>query len=284
MASKNLKLKETIFFNGKFIASEQAKISVFQPGLLYGWGLFETMRYYNGKIVYFHEHLKRLQNCARLIKIKLPYPPAKIKLAIDKTVKLNALKDACVRVNLWKGEVNSEVSIQAKRYKPYPSQKYQKGFRCQISQFKNNEGSYLSRIKSNNYLLHQLAYLQAQSKGFDEAIILNNRGLVSEASRSNIFLLKGKDLFTPALECGCLEGITRKVIFDLAKKHKLKIQEGSFSLQDLYNADEIFLTNALMGLMPVASIEEYWAANRAKTENLTALFMKDYTRLLKRGN
>ena len=277
-------LKETVFLNGKFIPIEEAKTFLFQPGFLYGWGLFETMRSCEGKIVYLNEHIKRLQDSSRLIKIKVPYSTAKIKTAIHKTVVINELKDAKVRLNLWKAKRSYEISIMAEKYQPYPLGEYKKGFRCQISQAKCNEGSFLSGIKSQNYLIYQLAYIQAQEKGFDEAIMLNNRGVVVEASRSNVFLIKGQDLFTPSLECGTLAGITRKAVFDLAAKLKIKIQEGEFSLQDLYHADEIFLTNSLMGIMPVASIEEYWSPNKANKEMLTQVFIKEYAWLLKHGD
>ena len=277
-------LKETAFLNGKFIPVEEAKVFLFQPGFLYGWGLFETMRSCEGKIVYLNEHIKRLQDSSRLIKIKVPYSAAKIKTAIHKTVELNELKDAKVRLNLWKAQRACEISITAEKYQPPPLGKYKKGFHCQISQAKCNEGSFLSGIKSQNYLIYQLARIQAKEKGFDEVIMLNNRKVLAEASRSNIFLVKAQDLFTPSLECGTLAGITRKAVFDLAEKLKIKIQEGEFSLQDLYHADEIFLTNSLMGIMPVASIEEYWSPNKANKEMLTQVFIKEYARLLKHGD
>ena len=277
-------LKEIVFLNGKYIPIEEAKTFLFQPGFLYGWGLFETMRSYEGKIVYLNQHLKRLQDSSKLIKIKVPYSTAKIKTAIHKTVETNDLKDAKVRLNLWKAKRSYEISITAEKYQPYPLGKYKKGFSCQISQAKCNEGSFLSGIKSQNYLMYQLAHIQAKEKGFDEVIMLNNRKVLSQASRSNIFLVKAQDLFTPSLECGALAGITRKAVFDLAEKLKIKIQEGEFSLQDLYHADEIFLTNSLMGIMPVASVEEYWSPNEANKEMLTQVFIKEYARLLKHGD
>jgi branched-subunit amino acid aminotransferase/4-amino-4-deoxychorismate lyase len=283
MTIQNPKLKEIVFFNGKFIPQDEARASVFETGFLYGWGLFETMRSYQGGIVYLNEHLKRMQASSKLIKIKFPYPLAKIREAVKKTIKINSLQDAYIRINLWKSGHGSEISIIAKKYESYPSQKYKKGFYCQISQFRNNEGTFLIKIKSNNYLIYQLAYLEAKNKGFDEAILLNNRGFVAEASRSNIFLVKEARLFTPSLECGCLDGITRKVVFDLAKKYNLKIDEGNFTLQDLYNSDEIFLTNSLIGIMPAAAIEEYWARNKSSKDKLTPFLMKEYDRLLRRG-
>jgi branched-chain amino acid aminotransferase len=268
-----------VFLNGKFIPVEEAKISLFQAGFLYGWGIFETMRAYKGKIVYFNEHLKRLESSSKLIKIKIPYSLAKIKSAIQETVDINGFEDAYVKLNLWKSEHGSDISVTVKEYDPYPAQKYKRGFHTYVSQTRNNEGSFLSRIKSHNYLLYQLAYLEAKNKGFDEAIILNNRGYITEASRSNVFLVKDGPAFTPSLSCGCLEGITRRVILDLAKRNHIEIFEGNFTIHDLYGADEAFLTNSLMGVMPINSIERQ-PVSRGK---ITKLFMTQYNSLLRNG-
>jgi 4-amino-4-deoxychorismate lyase len=169
--------------------------------------------------------------------------------------------------------------VIARQYNPYLLKKYRHGFSTCVSGFRQNEYSILARIKSTNYLLCKLAYLEAKEKGFDEAIILNNRGYVAETSRSNIFLVKDGQVFTPSLSCGCLEGITRRAIFDLAKRNHIEIFEGNFTIQDLYDADEVFLTNSLMGVMPINSIKRQ-PMRRGK---ITQLFMTQYNLLLKNG-
>jgi len=131
--------------------------------------------------------------------------------------------------------------------------------------------------------LYQLSLGQAQDKGFDEALILNSRGFIAEAARSNIFLVKGDALFTPTLSCGCLAGITRKVVFDLAKRNNIKIYEGRFILKDLYEADEAFLTNSLMGVMPLVAVEKH-LIKKGLRGKITGYFIKKYNSLLKNGN
>lgn len=273
-------MKQTIFLNGKFILPKDAKTSVLTSGFLYGWGLFETMRSLNNTIVYFDEHLKRIKNSSRLIDLEFPYSLAKLKEIIKRTVRINGIKDAYVRMTLWKSDSGTDVLVMTRKYQPYSLQKYKSGFRACICSFRQNENSFLARLKTTNYIFYQLAYKEAKKRIFDEAIILNNRGYITEGSRSNIFLVKGEALFTPALECGCLDGITRRVIFDLAKKYRIPVYTGNFTLQDLYEADEAFLTNSLMGVMPLASLERK-PIGKDKCRKLTRFFIEKYTYLLR---
>lgn len=273
-------MAEIVFFNGKFISRQEAKVSVLTPGFLYGWGVFETMRADNKKIVYFDAHLKRIKNSCRLINIRFPYGLNKFKKIIAEAVKICQEKDAYLRLSLWKSEKTTDILISVKKYQPYPAGKYKKGFSAYISSFRQNENSFLAKIKTANYLFYQLAYQEAKKKCFDEAIILNQRGYLCEGSRSNIFLVKDNSLCAPALECGCLDGITRKVIIDLAKKDKIKFYAGKFTIQDLYEADEAFLTNSLMGVMPLASVDNK-LIGRGKWGKITRLFMHKYNLLLK---
>lgn len=273
-------MKKIIFLNGKFVLQEEVKVSVLTPGFLYGWGLFETMRSYHNKIVYFNQHLVRIKNSCRLMDMKFPYPLAKLKEIIKKTVKINDFKDAYVRLTLWKSDPGTDTLITVRKYQPYSYRKYRQGLRACIYPFRQNENSFFVRLKTTNYLLYRFAYLEAEDKGFDEAIILNNRGYIAEGSHSNIFLVKDKEIFTPALECGCLDGITRRVIFDLAKKHNIRIYEGNLSIRDLSTADEAFLTNSLMGIMPLASLERK-TIGKNKCKKLTRFFIEKYHCLLR---
>lgn len=274
-----IKMKEIIFLNGKFILPEQAKVSVLSPGFLYGWGLFETMRSYHDKIIYFDEHLIRIKDSSKLIGMKFSYSLGKLKQIIKQAVKLSGFPDAYVRLTLWKSDSGIDTLIIARKYRPYPKAIYKHGFCAGISSFRQNEDSFLTQLKTMNYLLYQLSYLQAQDKRFDESIILNTRGYISEASRSNIFFIQDNQLFSPCLECGCLRGITRKVIFDLAKKYSIPLNEGKFRPDDLYNSDEAFLTNSLMGVMPLTSIENR-IIGKGKSGRLTRFFIRKYNYFL----
>lgn len=273
-------MKEVIFLNGRFVLSQEAKVSVLEPGFLCGWGLFETMRAYRGRIVYLGEHLKRLKNSCRLIKMECPYSVVKLKRIIEKTVKFSNFKDAYVRLTLWKSEKGTKTLIVSRRYRPYSFQKYRRGFRLTISRFRQNEDSMLAAIKTTSRLWHEISFKEAKDRSFDEALILNTKGYIAEASRGNIFLVRGNTLFTPALKCGCLEGITRKAVFALAKRQKIKVYEGNLTAADLYQADEAFLTNSLMGIMPLVALEKK-LIGRGRPGRLTQFLMRGYNSLLK---
>lgn len=269
-------MKETIFLNGKFVNPEKANVSVLSPGFLCGYGLFETMRSYQKRIVYFDQHMRRIMESSRLIGITPSYSIGKIKAIINETVKLNGSCDNYVRLTLWKSDGQTGTLVIAREYAPYPPKKYLIGFRACVSSFRQDENSFFTGIKATCRLMLELVYARAKENRFDEAIILNNRGYIAEASRSNVFFVKDNELFTPSLACGCLKGITRKVIFDLAKKYNIALNEGKFTLNDLYNSDEAFLTNSLMGIMPLVSLGKT-SINRAT--KLTEFFINKYNLL-----
>ncbi len=272
-------MKEIVFSNGKFLAAEDAKIPVSSLGLLMGLGLFETMRSYNKKIVYLDKHLTRIKNSCKLINLKFPYSISKLKNSIKKTVELNAIQDAYVRLTLCKSVSGTDCIILLKKYTPFQLAKYKKGFSAIVSRFLQDENSLLSQIKTTNRMIYEIALQEAKLAGCDEALFLNNKGFIAEASRSNVFLVKNQEIFTPSLQCGCLDGITRRVILDLAKKHHLKASEGNFTLQELYYADEAFLTNSLIGIMPLTCIEKH-AIGKAGRGETTEFLIKKYDSLL----
>ncbi len=273
-----------VFLNGKFVAPEQAMVAADEPGFLYGWGIFETMRACRQKIVYLDAHLKRLRQGAALISLKCPYQAAGLKKIIRRVVEMNGLADCQVRVSLWKAKANSGILITAGKYTPYTGQKYKSGFSACVSNYCQNAGAMLARLKNMNHLFYRLAGQEAGKKHCDEAIILNHQGCIAEASRSNIFFVKDNRLFTPALECGCLDGITRGVILDLAGKQQIKVCQGNFKLQDLYDSEEAFLTNSLMGVMPLASVEGHKIGKGTGKFLLTQGFLKKYNSLLSHGD
>lgn len=276
-------MKEVIFFNEKFLPLEKAAVSLIDPGFLCGWGIFETMRSYNEKIVYLDEHLLRLDKSSKLIHLKLDYSRSRLKKIIKKIVRINGFNDSYVRLTLWKTDSGTGFSVLARKYTPYPPEKFRSGFNCCLSEYRQSNQPFLSQIKTASRLLFQMAYLQAKEKGFDEAIILNNYGYISEGSRSNLFFIKDSQLFTPDLECGCLDGVTRRCIFDLAKKHNIKVYTGNFTLDDLYHADEAFLTNSLIGVMPLVSLEGRRIGKSLNSLKLTKVFFKKYNYMLKSG-
>lgn len=280
MKDQNLKTKEITLLNGKLIENQEIGDIFSEPGFLCGWGLFETMRSCNNKIVYLEEHLERIKNSAKLINIKFTLSATNLKQTIKRAVKESRFLDARVRLTLWKSSSGVNSLITVKKYKPYSIQGYKKGFSLGVSSLRQNESTFLTRIKTNNRIFYELALEEAKGNGFDEALILNNSGNIAEASRSNIFLIKDNRLLTPKLENGCLDGITRRVIFYLAGKCKIKFQEASVTVQDLYNADGAFLTNSMMGIMPVRALEQHIIPK----SKLMDLLIRQYQILLKNGS
>lgn len=271
---------EVGFLNGEFLNGSNAKVALSSPGFLCGYGIFETMRSYNGRIVYLEEHLKRFNCGLKITDLKSPYGNVRIKEIIKNAVSLSKSSDAYVRLTLWKEEKGSGISVIAREHKPYPCSKYLSGMRMKISTLRADEGSILTRIKSTSRLLYELSFEEARDSGFDGSIILNSRGYLAEASRSNIFFIKDKILFTPDLSCGCLPGITRKAVLDLARSLSIEARSGNFTVDDLIASDEAFLTNSLAGVIPIASVDNK-KIGKKNSRPITCLLSKEYNCLLK---
>lgn len=272
--------KEVIFLNGKFIEKSQAQTSAFNSVLLYGLGLFETMRAKGKKIVYLKQHLERLNSSAKALKIKMPYSLSKLQGIIFKVLQLTGLKDTYVRLTLWQEGKEGKILIIAKQYKAFTKIRYQGGFAACVSKYIQSENSPIPYFKTTNRLLYKFALKEAQDKGFDEAVMLNSEGYLTEGTRANVFFVKDGNLVTPSLECGCLAGITRQAVIDIAGKQNISLREGKFTLQDLYDAQEAFLTNSLMGIMPLVNLEGHCIA-RGRPGKLTILLTEKYNKLLK---
>jgi branched-subunit amino acid aminotransferase/4-amino-4-deoxychorismate lyase len=260
-----------IFFNGSFVKASSAKISALAPGFLCGLGVFETMRSYQGRIIYLEAHLERLKQGCRVMGIEFDYTLLELKRIIRKVVNVNNLSDAYVRLTLSRAVQGSDILVLAKKYLPYSLGRYRRGFSLEVSSLFQNEDNFLSRMKLTNRAIYELVYQQARRQGFDDALILTSRGYISETSRSNIFLVKEKTLFTPSLDCGCLPGITRRVIRDLAARYGIPVYETRLSLKDLREAPGAFLTNSLIGVMPL----------KDKCDSLSEFFRKKYHCLLR---
>lgn len=272
-------MEELILINGKMIRKKKKEMSLLSTGLLNGIGLFETMRSYKNNIVYFDAHINRIITSCKIIDMKPPFSFSGLTAIIKEVTRLTSLKDAYIRLTLWKAGNNTESLLVVKRYFPHSSSKYKKGFSVYVSTIKQNAGSILTRLKTTSRLSYEFSFQEAKNKGFDEALMLNNRGYLAEGTRSNVFLIKRNEVFTPFLECGCLDGITRKAIFDLCARFKIKIYEANLTISDLYGCDGAFLTNSLMGVMPLVYIGK-GTINKGKLSDLTRFLTKKYNLLL----
>lgn len=255
-----------IYLDGKLVDEESAKISVFDHGLLYGDGVFEGIRSYNGRVFKLKEHLDRLYRSAQAIMLKIPLGKKEMVEAVLMTLRANKMKDAYIRlvVTRGKGDLGLDpnkcpkptVFIITHTIKLYPKELYCKGMEViTVPTIRNLVSAIDPQIKSLNYLNNILAKIEANLAGVPEAVMLNKDGYVVECTGDNIFIIKKDMLITPPVYLGVLEGITRNTVIELAKKLKIKTEEEVFTRYSLYNADECFLTGTAAEIIPVVKID-----------------------------
>jgi branched-chain amino acid aminotransferase len=256
-------MEQIVYLNGSLVPRSQAKISPFDLGFLYGYALFETMRAYSGHIFRPGAHLERLTCSAA--QLGIPLSASELKKACYDTLKANKLSDARIRltVSIGEGEATPDppkhpqptVLIIATNYTPLSTETPRNGYKAVVSSMRQNSQSSLSRLKTANYLNNILARKDARGKGADEAILFNERNYLCEGSTSNIFLVARGNLITPNEESGCLPGITRQIVIELATELSIRVTEREIRLEELLNADEAFFTSSLIELMPLAEVD-----------------------------
>jgi branched-chain amino acid aminotransferase len=255
-----------IFVDGKFVEEKNAKISVFDHGLLYGDGVFEGIRAYNGRVFKLKEHIDRLFFSAKAILLAIPMTHAEVMQAVIEACRRNRVRDGYVRLVVTRGCgtlglnpnrcKNPSVIVIADKIQLYPPELYERGMDIVTVPTTRNLHSALNpAIKSLNYLNNILAKIEANNAGCEEAIMLNAEGFVAECTGDNIFIVKGTQLLTPPLSAGALYGITRGVVIDLARKAGLAVSEPNLTRYDLFNAEECFLTGTGAELVPVVKID-----------------------------
>ena len=259
-------MEELVCLNGSLIPRSKAKVSAFDHGFLYGYGLFETMRAYNGKIFLLGRHLKRLFASAESIGLDSVLSDIDLEQACFDVLKANNLKDARLRLTITRGDAGAfpgtrqdaaaSVLITATVYTPLPTKAYEKGYKALVSSFRRDSGSLLSGLKSTGYLLSVLAKREAENAGMDEALLLNERGFIAEGSISNVFFVAHGELFTPPVESGILPGITREAVLELATGSKIRATEADIRVEDLPRFDEAFLTNSVLEIMPLVAVRD----------------------------
>jgi branched-chain amino acid aminotransferase len=255
-----------IWIDGKFYDRDNAKLSVYDHGLLYGDGVFEGIRVYSGQIFECEAHLKRLMDSARAIRLNLPRTPEQFKAAMLETVAINNFSDCYIRLVVTRGVgylgLNpnkcpvASAFIIADTIELYPPETYQKGMSIITSSVVRTHANSLSpRIKSLNYLNNILAKIEAADANVPEAVMLNLEGNVAECTGDNIFIVREGQVQTPGTSDGILEGVTRKVIMELCKRLSIPCVEKSLQRHDLYIADECFLTGTAAEVVPVTRID-----------------------------
>ena len=255
-----------IYINGQFYDKENAKISVYDHGLLYGDGVFEGMRSYSSKVFRMQEHMDRLYESALAICLKIPISKEQMAADVNKTLQINGLVNAYIRLIVTRGAgslgldpnrtSDPQVIIIADSISLYPEEYYQNGLKIiTASTIRNHPAALSPRIKSLNYLNNIMAKIEGLQAGCIEALMLNHKGEVAECTGDNIIIVKGGVLMTPPKDAGILEGITRNAILDLAREHGIPAQEITLTRHDLFVADECFLTGSAAEVIPVVHID-----------------------------
>ncbi len=255
-----------VFVNGKFVPKDEAVVSVFDHGFLYGDGVFEGIRAYNGRIFRLSEHICRLYESAKHIMLNIPYSIAEMEQAVIKTVRENNLRDAYIRVVVSRGIGDlgldprlcpaGQVIIIADKIVLFAEEKYRQGLKVVTVSTRRNICDALDpKIKSLNYLNNILVKIEANQAGVMEALMLDRNGFVTEGSGDNVFIYRRGKLMTPPPYLGILEGITREVVLELARQEGIPIQETPFTRHDVYVCDECFLTGTAAEIIPVVEVD-----------------------------
>ncbi|MBI4697417.1 MAG: branched-chain-amino-acid transaminase [Nitrospirae bacterium] len=263
-----------IYLNNKLVPESRAMISVFDHGFLYGDGIYESLRAYNGTVFKLDEHIDRLFRSASFIRLKIPKTAEEIKKAVCRTMRASRLRNAFIRISVSRGAgpigldpalcPKPAFVIIPRAFKEYTKKYYENGVSIAVVNVRRNYAGALDpQMKSHNFLNNILAKIEAKDRGAFEAIMLNYRGYIAEGTIANIFFIKNSILCTPSPDVGILNGITRRVIMDAAKGLKIKTKEGKFTRKHLYGADEVFISNTSMEVMPVTAVDNIRIGKKA---------------------
>lgn len=280
-----------IYIDGQFVEEKDAKISVFDHGLLYGDGIFEGIRAYNGRVFRLKEHIDRLFYSAKAILLNLPLTHEQFVKAVVDSCRQNNIKDGYIRLVVTRGIGtlglnpnrcnHPSVIVIADKIALYPEEMYRDGMVIvTVPTTRNLHNALNPAIKSLNYLNNILAKIEANNAGCEEAILLNSEGYVAECTGDNIFIVKEGRLLTPPLSAGALYGITRGVVQEIARQLGMSVEEPNLTRYDLYNADECFVTGTAAEVVPVVKIDGR-VIGTGKPGTTTANLMKAYHSLTK---
>lgn len=257
---------QKVWFNGELLPADQARVSVFDHGLLYGDGVFEGIRVYGGRVLKMRTHLARLVESGRSIALDMTYSIDELEAAIRQTVQTNGIRDGYIRLCVTRGIgtlglnpylcKHNTTFIIADAIQLYPRELYEKGLEIITAATVRNHPSALSpRIKSMNYLNNIMAKIEAVRAGCVEALMLNHQGFVSECTGDNLFIVRQDRLLTPPLHAGILEGVTRNLVIDLARELGIEVAEVDLTRHDVYIAGECFLTGTAAEVVPVVKLD-----------------------------
>lgn len=283
-------MAQVIYLNGEFVAKENATVSVYDHGFLYGDGIFEGIRIYDGNIFKCKEHLKRLYDSAKSIMLDIPLSFAEMQDVLAETIRRNELRDGYIRLVVSRGpgdlgldprrSPKANVIVIVEKLSIYPEEAYVNGLRTvSVSTRRNVPDALNPKIKSLNYLNNILVKIQANIAGVGEAIMLNSQGYVAEGSSDNIFIIKNGLVFTPPAYVGALEGITRAAILEICGRTGVPIKEEPFTLHDVYVADEVFFTGTAAEVIAVREVDGR-VIGEGKAGPITTELLKEFRKLV----
>ena len=261
-----------VYINGNLYDKEDAKISVYDHGLLYGDGVFEGMRSYAGRVFRLEQHLQRLWNSAKAIWLEMPLSQDELAQAVNETLSVNNISDGYLRLLVTRGAgtlgldpnrtSNPQVIIIADRIELYPEEYYRNGLELvTVSTIRNHPAALSPRIKSLNYLNNILAKIEGLQAGCIEALMLNHKGEVAECTGDNVFIVRDGVLYTPPVDAGILEGITRETVIEIAKKNSIQVEQTPLTRHDIFIAEECFLTGSAAEIVPVVKLDSRTIGN-----------------------
>ncbi len=283
-----------IYLNNRFVEKKDARVSVFDHGFLYGDGVYETLRVYQGRVFLLERHLERLRQSCERISLDLSMKDEEWQSILRELLIRNRLEDAGLRITISRGEgemgidprlcASPTVAVMAKPVVTYTEQQREQGMSLHLASVKRNpECAQSPQIKAISFLNNILAKQEAIQVGADDALMLNLDDILAECTTSNIFFVKNKRMFTPAMECGILKGLTRDVVLELAVEQGLSFEEGHYTIEQLLQADECFITNTGIEIMAVSRIGDCQISQGRRgliTDNLQKAFHANLHRYL----
>jgi len=275
-----------IWLDGKLVDEKDAKISVFDHGLLYGDGVFEGIRVYNSRVFELDAHIRRLYGSAKAIRLEVPMSRSELISAVEKTVEANGVIDGYIRLLVTRGVgtlglnpficEDSRLIIIADNIQLYPEELYEKGMKViSATTVRNHPLAIPPQVKSMNYLNNILAKIEALDNDVPEAIMYNHEGYVAEATGDNVFIVRDGVIYTPPAEAGSLEGITQGIVIELAREENLEVVEKNLTRFDLYVCDEFFLTGSAAEVIGIVEIDGRVIGN-GKPGPVTKLLRKKF--------
>jgi branched-chain amino acid aminotransferase len=248
-----------IFRNDQLLPIEKVRLSPGQAGLICGWGLFTTLRIVRGEAFAFERHWRRLEKDAAMIRLPMPYAGPRVRVQLQEVIRANEVTEGCARIYLvynqvgfWRGEEPMTPVDLIIYTAPLPE--YREPVRLALREHGRHAASPLAGVKTISWLANVWSVAEAQKEGFDEVILLNERGEIAECTAANIFLVKGDNILTPPLSSGCLEGVTRGIIFEISTEAGVRVKEQVLRPEDLHSADEVFISSTNRNVIGVGEI------------------------------